>query len=110
MNLFKTRIFSIFGMALLATGFVACSSDDNANETSSANEMMTTMSVKKGEEVRLGFRVPIEELRYLPTSDNIFVTVDLEDEVIKEIEFSKDLLDVIDVNLVYLINSFTKYS
>lgn len=107
---FKKTIFTIFGTALLATGFVACSSDDNANETSSANEMMTTMSVKKGEEVRLGLRVPIEELRYLPTSDNIFVTVDLEDEVIKDIEFSKELLDVIDVTEVELINSFQKFT
>src|SRR5690606_10715584 len=29
MKLFNKTIFSIFGMALLATGFVACSSDDS---------------------------------------------------------------------------------
>ena len=30
----KKTIFSIFGMALLVTGFVACSSDDNATTVS----------------------------------------------------------------------------
>ncbi|WP_277631671.1 hypothetical protein [Avrilella dinanensis] len=34
MKLFKKVIFSIFGMALLATGFVACSSDDSNVNTS----------------------------------------------------------------------------
>src|SRR5690606_29828033 len=51
---------------------------------------------------------PIEELRYLPTSDNIFVSVDLEDAVIKDIEFSRELLDVIDVTEAELIHSFQK--
>ena len=34
MTRLKKTIFSIFGMALLATGFVACSSDDNATTVS----------------------------------------------------------------------------
>lgn len=32
MKLFKKVIFSIFGMALLATGFIACSSDDSGKQ------------------------------------------------------------------------------
>lgn len=42
MNLFNKTIFSIFGMALLATGFVACSSDDNS--TVSTETTKTTSS------------------------------------------------------------------
>ena len=46
MNLFNKTIFSIFGMTLLATGFVACSSDDNSTtSTETTNEgLITTMS------------------------------------------------------------------
>src|SRR5690606_33635777 len=45
MKLFKKVIFSIFGMALIATGFVACSSDDNATTENVDESQKTTMSV-----------------------------------------------------------------
>src|SRR5690554_3364426 len=45
MKLFNKTIFSIFGMALLATGFVACSSDDNATTENLDESQITTMSV-----------------------------------------------------------------
>lgn len=71
---------------------------------------MTTSSEKNGEEVRLGIRIPIEELRYFPVSDNIFVTVDLENETVKDIEFSNDLLEIVDVTEDELIDSFQKFT
>ncbi len=43
MNLFKTRIFSIFSMALLVTGFVACSSDDS-NTVNEENDILSSNS------------------------------------------------------------------
>lgn len=51
MTRLKKTIFSIFGMALLATGFIACSSDDNATAESieTTETMNSTMSVKEGE-------------------------------------------------------------
>lgn len=56
MTRLKRTIFSIFGMALLATGFVACSSDDANSTSTTTNESMTTSSAKNGEEVRLGIQ------------------------------------------------------
>lgn len=106
----KRTIFSIFGMALLATGFVACSSDGANSTSTTTNESMTTSSAKNGEEVRLGIRIPIEELRYFPVSDNIFVTVDLENETVKDIEFSNDLLEIVDVTEDELIDRFQKFT
>lgn len=51
MKLFKKTIFSIFGAALLATGFVACSSDDNSTTESTVTETTnSTMSVKEEKE------------------------------------------------------------
>src|SRR5690606_39665129 len=45
MKLFKKTIFSIFGAALLATGFVACSSDDNIEQDTKT----TQYSIKSNE-------------------------------------------------------------
>ncbi len=60
MKLFKKTIFSIFGMALLATGFVACSSDDNATTESTETETMNpSMSAKP-----ITNKIPVEENNY----------------------------------------------
>ena len=58
MKLFKKTIFSIFGAALLATGFVACSSDDNSTteSTLTAETTNSTMSVKS-----ITNKIPVEE-------------------------------------------------
>ena len=58
MTRLKKTIFSIFGMALLATGFVACSSDDNAT-TESTETMNSTMSAKS-----ITNKIPVEENNY----------------------------------------------
>ena len=49
MTRLKKTIFSVFGMALLSTGFVACSSDDNSTteSTLTAETTNSTMSVKE---------------------------------------------------------------
>ena len=44
MTRLKKPIFSIFGMALLATGFVACSSDDSNTVNESVESVKSTLS------------------------------------------------------------------
>ena len=103
MKLFKKTIFSIFGAALLTTGFVACSSDDNSTteSTLTAETTNSTMSVKSNED--------FEKVAMATVEDNDVVTPLYDEAKLKESLVSEGFYaEVESIELEYYFNNDTK--
>src|SRR5690554_3371562 len=98
MKLFKKVIFSIFGMALLATGFVACSSDDNSKtetNTQMENSVKSTYSVF---DYDIYGRTHNEYLDYLSQHPN-YDNLSFEEKVSYGSSFSNNHIDFSTINI-----------
>src|SRR5690606_28085883 len=97
MKLFKKTIFSIFGMTLLATGFVACSSDDSNTKTDTQIEN-SVKSVSSVFDYDVYGRTHNEYLDYLSQHPN-YDNLSFEEKVSYGSSFSNNHIDFSTINI-----------
>lgn len=107
MKLFKTRIFSIFGMALLATGFIACSSDDSSSSRIEESENHTDLKSTFGvDPSRIGRFDIARRSRFCRSGFGICTMKDVDDARAEEKRIQEELERLAERNLgLHSVNS-----
>lgn len=106
MKLFNKTIFSIFGMALLATGFVACSSDDSSTETNTQMENSMKITASDFDWSRLGRFDIARRSRFCRNGFGICTMKDVDDARAEEKRIQEELERLEERNLgLHSVNS-----
>ncbi|PJR03017.1 hypothetical protein [Avrilella dinanensis] len=106
MKLFKKVIFSIFGMALLVTGFVACSSDDSSTETNTQMENSMKITASDFDWSRLGRFDIYRRSRFCRKGFGICTMKDVDDARAEEKRIQEELERLEERNLgLHSVNS-----